>query len=240
VILVRVQGKELPLQLDLGDASSLVIHPEVLSSLHSEPTGKTFKFFSMDGEFQVPIVTLESVEIGALTFRNVDARMDAHDKAFLAAKKADVGAVGFIGTGLLTSGQIRLDYQRNSVTIRVPKGADESSNLCRGKAIPFDLNRYGFTTRVSTDIGELQLGWDTGAPAILVSRSAADTANIPKEQDGAVSQKFVIAGKDFGPQRIEIWDNIPLPPEIAGFVGHPFFQRHVVCFDYPAQQLHIQ
>ena len=64
VIQVRVQGKDLPLQLDLGDASSLVIHPEVLATLRSEPTGKTFKFFSMDGQFETPIVSLEDVEIG--------------------------------------------------------------------------------------------------------------------------------------------------------------------------------
>jgi hypothetical protein len=240
VIIVRVQGKELPLQLDLGDASSLVIHPEILSSLRSVPTGKTLKFFGMDGEFETPIVSLESVEIGALTFRSVEARRDTHDEAFLNAKKAGVGAVGFIGTGLFNSGQIRLDYSRRKLTISLPEKAEEARNLCRGKAVPFVLNKYGFTTSVGTDIGELQLGWDTGAPAILISRSAAGVAQIPMDQESAVSKKFVIAGEDFGPQRIEIWDNMPLPPEIAGLVGHPFFQKHIVCFDYPAQQLHIR
>jgi hypothetical protein len=240
VIIVRVQGKELPLQLDLGDSSSLVIHPEILSSLHSEPTGRTFKFFSMDGEFETPIVRLESIEIGTLKFRDVDARKDAHDEAFLTAKKTAVGALGFIGTGLLVSGQIRLDYSRTRLTISLPVKSGETSNICRGRSVPFVLNKYGFTTRVNTDIGELQLGWDTGAPAVLISRSAAVAAQIPTDQESTVSENFVIAGRNFGPQRIEIWDNMPLPPEIAGLVGHPFFQKHIVCFDYPAQELHIQ
>ena len=238
--MVRVQGRELPLQLDLGDASSLVIHPEVLATLHSEPTGRTFKAFSMDGTIETPIVSLKSIEIGSLSFQGVDARKDAHAEAFLTAKKTGIGAVGFIVTGLINSGQIRLDYPRKRVTISLPGTAGQVRNLCRGEPVPFVLNKYGFTTSVRTDIGELQLGWDTGAPAILISASAAIAAQASPNQGSTVSQKFVIAGKDFGPQRIEIWDNIPLPPEIAGLVGHPFFERHVVCFDYPGSKLHIQ
>jgi hypothetical protein len=171
----------------------------------------------------------------------VDARKDAHDAAFLEAKKNNVGAVGFVGTGLLNSGEVRLDYPRKRLTITLPAKTGKSRKLCRrGKSVPFVLNKYGFTTSVNTDMGELQLGWDTGAPAILISRPAAVALQVPGDRENTVSQKFAIAGKDFGPQRIEIWDNIPLPPEIAGFVGHPFFLEHIVCFDYPAQQLRIQ
>lgn len=238
--MVRVQGNELPLQLDLGDASALVIHPDVLATLRSEPTGRTFKFFSMDGTFETPIVRLEEVELGSLTFRGVDARKDAHDEAFLKAKKTGVGAVGFIGTGLLKSGQIRLDYSRKKLTVSLPGKRGEVRNLCRGTPVPFVVNQYGFTTSVTTDIGELQLGWDTGAPAILISESAARAARLTAEGESIVSEKFLIAGENFGPQRIEIWNNMPLPPEITGLIGHPFFQEHVVCFDYPGLTLRIQ
>ena len=240
MIQVRVQGKELPLQLDLGDASSLVIHPEVLASLRSEPTAKTFKFFSMDGQFETPVVSLDEVEIGSLKFRGVEARKDAHDEKFLKDKKIGVGAVGFIGTGLLNAGQIRLDYPHKSLTISLPGNTGKVRNVCRGKAVPFVVNKYGFTTGVITDIGELQLGWDTGAPANLISRSTATAAHWSADQESAVSEKFLVAGENFGPQRIEIWDNMPLPPEIAGLIGHPFFQEHIVCFDYPRLRLQIQ
>jgi hypothetical protein len=240
VVMVRVEGKELPLQLDTGDASSLVIHPEILATLPSEPTGRTFKFFSMDGTFETPIVSIKYVEIGSLKFRDVDARKDAHDESFLLAKKSGVGAVGFIGTGLLDSGQIRLDYARKRLTISLPGETGQVRNLCRGKPIPFLLNKYGFATRVSTDIGELRLGWDTGAPAVLISASTAIAAHLSTDQEIIVSEKFVIAGMNYGPQRIEIWNNIPLPREIPGLIGHPFFARHIVCFDYPGSKLHIQ
>jgi hypothetical protein len=240
VLLVRVQGRELPLQLDLGDASSLVIHPEVLATLHAEPTGRFFKGFSMDGTIETPIVSIKNVEIGSLTFRNVDARRDAHDEAFRLAKKKGIGAVGFIGTGLLSSGQIRLDYPRKRLTISIPGAEGQVRNLCGGKPIPFLLNKYGFATSVSTGIGELQLGWDTGAPAVLISASTATAAHISTDQESIVSEKFVIAGRNYGPQRIEIWRNMPLPPEIPGLIGHPFFEKHIICFDYPRAELHIQ
>jgi hypothetical protein len=240
VIVVRVQGRELPLQLDLGDASSLVIHPEVLTTLHAESTGRSFKGFSMDGTIETPIVSVKNVEIGSLTFRNVDARSDAHNAAFLLAKKTGVGAVGFIGTGLLNAGQIRLDYPRKKLTISIPGADGQVRNLCHGKPIPFLLNKYGFGTSVSTDIGELQLGWDTGAPAILISATTAAAARLPTDQESIVSEKFVIAGRNYGPQLIEVWSNLPLPPEIPGLIGHPFFEKRIVCFDYPKAKLHIQ
>jgi hypothetical protein len=234
-----VQGRELPLQLDLGDASSLVLHPEVLAALRSEPTSDTFEGFSMDGKIETPIVRLNLVELGTLKIFGVVARQDVHDDAFRNYKKSEVGAVGFVGTGLFKSGQIRVDYSRTRLTISLPQRTGALRNVCRGQPVPIVVNKWGLTTAVSTDVGELQLGWDTGAPAILMSRSTAGAAHLATELDRTVFKKFVIGGRSFGPQRIEIW-NIPLPTEIAGLIGHPFFQEHVVCFDYPRLTLHIQ
>lgn len=239
VVILRVQGKELPLQLDLGDASSLVLHPEVLASLRSEPTAETFSGFSMDGKIETPIVRLDLVELGELKIADVTARQDVHDEAFRHYKKTEVGAVGFLGTGLFKSGQIRLDYSRTRLTISLPQSTGAVRNVCRGRAIPIVVNKWGLTTPVGTDVGELQLGWDTGAPTVLMSRSAASAARLATDLDSTVFEKFVVGGKDFGPQRIDIW-NIPLPAEIAGLIGHPFFQEHVVCFDYLRLTLHIQ
>ena len=239
VVIVRVQGRELPLQLDLGDASSLVLHPEVLATLRSEPTADTFKAFSMDGKIDTPIVRLDLVEIGSLKLFGVVARQDVHDEAYRNYKKTELGAVGFVGTGLFKSGQIRLDYSRTRLTISLPQGTGAVCNVCRGQAVPIVENKWGLTTAVSTDAGELQLGWDTGAPAILVSRSTASAANLAADLDSTEFKKFVVGGRNFGPQRIEIW-NIPLPTEIAGLIGYPFFREHVVCLDYPRLTLRIQ
>ena len=239
VVTIRVQGKDLPLQLDLGDASSLVLHPEVLTALRNDSTADTFSGFSMDGKIETPIVRLDLVEIGALKLHGVSARQDMHDEAFRNFKKTEVGAVGFIGTGIFRSGQILVDYPRLKLSISLPGKLGAVQNLCRGKAVPIIRNQFGLTTAINTDIGELQLGWDTGAPAILISRSTASAAHLATDLESIVFKKLVIAGKNFGPQRVEIW-SIPLPAEIAGLIGQQFFQEHVVCFDYPKLALHIR
>ncbi len=239
VVIVRVQGKELPLQLDLGDASSLVLHPEVLAALRSEPTGDSFKGFSMDGKIETPIVRLDLVELGDLKLSGVTARQDVHDEAFRTFKKTEIGAVGFVGTGIFKSGQIRVDYPRTRLTISLPRQSGAVRNICRGPAVPIVVNPFGLTTAVSTDLGELQMGWDSGTPTIAISRSTADAAHLAPDLEKTEFKKLEVGGKNFGPRQIEIW-NIPLPAEIAGLIGHPFFEEHVICFDYPGLTLHIQ
>jgi hypothetical protein len=217
-----------------------VLHPEVLAALHSEPTADTFKGFSMDGKIETPIFRLDLVELGDLKIAGVAARQDVHDEAFRNYKKTEMGAVGFVGVGLFKSGQILVDYSRAKLTISLPqKKTGVVRNICRGQAIPFVDRSWGLMTPVSTDVGELEFGLDTGAPAIVMSRSAATAAHLATDLDSAVLKKFVVGGRDFGPQRIEIWD-IPTPTGMAGLIGQPFFQEHVLCFDYPRLTLHIQ
>ena len=240
VIVVRVQGRDLPLQFDLGDASSLVLHPEVLASLRHEPTGNRYEGFGQDGKIDTPIFRLDLIEIGSLKIRDVAVRLDVHDEGFRKYKRTEVGVVGFIGLGVFQAGQIRVDYPRKRLTILLPGKTSRVRNLCRGKPIPFVVNKYGFSTGVSTDIGELQLGWDTGLSTILISRSTANAAQLATDVESTLTEKFVIDGRDFGPQRLEIWNNVPLPPEIPGLIGHPFFAKHVVCFDYAASAVHVE
>jgi predicted aspartyl protease len=240
VVMVRVQGQDLPLQLDLGDASSIVLHPEVLKSLHSEPTTETFRAFSMDGKIETPIVRLDLVEVGGAKMFGVAARADAHDDAYRNHQKTEIGAVGFVGAGLFKSGQLVVDYSRKRLQISRPQGSGAARNVCRGQPVPLDTNStWGLTTPVSTDVGELLFVWDTGAPAIVMSRSAATAVHLATDVDSAVFKKFVIGPRNFGPQRVDIWD-MPTPAGMAGLIGHPFFQEHVVCVDGPGHRLLVE
>ena len=86
------------------------------------------------------------------------------------------------------------------------------------------LNRQGFTGKTgqvaSLDQGLLAVGI---GPDLKITQF----------------KKLAVGQRDFGPQTIEIWD-IPLPPEIAGLMGHPFFMEHVVCFDYAGSFMQIE
>lgn len=240
VVVVHVQGRALRLQIDMGDDSGLVLQPDVLAALQSEQTGRTAKFFNIDGAFETPIVRLNGVTIGSLTIKDVDARKDMHDESFHKSQRDSAGAVGFIGTGLFRSGQVRLDYPRKRVAFSVPTAKGAINNICDGAALPFVTNQYGWTTPVKTDFGVVQFGWDTGSPAILMSSMAAATAHMDATSKKVKSRTFLIGGIDYGPQNIEIWNNIPLPPEIPGLIGYPFFKRHVVCYDYANSLLHVR
>jgi hypothetical protein len=83
------------------------------------------------------------------------------------------------------------------------------------------------------------LGWDTGTPANMISRTRATAVHLGADLKSTEFKKLVIGHRDFGPQSIEIWD-IPLPTEIAGLIGHPFFAKHVVCFDFAASAVHVE
>ena len=240
IVMIRVQGKELHLQLDLGDASSIVLHPEVLRSLRSEPTAEVFKGMSLDGQIETPIVLLDLVEIGDVKMFRVAARADVHDEAFRNSKKAELGAVGFVGLGLFKSGQLALDYSRKRLEISQPEGSGRTRDICRGQPAPLVANsKWGLTTPIATDVGELLFVWDTGSPAIAMSRSTAIALHLAKDADSTTLKKFVIGRRDFGPQRVDIWD-MSTPPGMAGLIGHPFFEKHVVCVDGPRRRLFIQ
>ncbi|HUG98256.1 MAG TPA: hypothetical protein VMQ83_03690 [Gammaproteobacteria bacterium] len=240
VVTIRVQGQELHLQLDLGDASSIVLHPEVLRSLHSEPTADTFSAFGMDGKIETPIVSLDLVEVGDVKMFGVAARADVHDDSFRDYKKSEIGAVGFVGMGLFKSGQLVVDYSRKRLQISQPQESGAPRNVCRGQPVPLVANStWGLTTSVSTDVGELLFVWDTGSPAIVMSRSSATAVHVAADADNTVFKKFVLGRRNYGPQRIDIWD-IPTPMGMAGLIGHPFFQKHVVCIDSPGLRLFIQ
>jgi hypothetical protein len=240
VVIVRVQGQELPLQLDLGDSTSIVLHPAVLVSLHSEPTADTFRGFSMDGKIETAIVRLDLVEIGDAKMRGVVARADVHDDSFRNRQKSEIGAVGFIGAGLFRSGQLVVDYPRKRLQISQPQGSGAVRNICHGQPISLVAgSTWGLTTRVGTEVGDLLFVWDTGSPAILMSRSTATAVNVATGTDRTVFRKFVIGRKNFGPQRVDVHD-IPTPPGMAGLIGHTFFQQHVVCVDGPGHRLVIQ
>jgi hypothetical protein len=82
------------------------------------------------------------------------------------------------------------------------------------------------------------LAWDTGAFASVLRKGLIDSAHPTRTADTFKTKRFVLGGKNFGPQEFQIWD-LSLP-EFDGFVGNDFFATHVVCVDFPAPRLRVQ
>ena len=118
---VRIQNRDILLELDIGDSSALVLHPSVLSSLSTGPTGESSKGYGMEGKvFNLPIVRVKQVEMGTAVFADVSTHADSHDDAFRKQQLTERGTQGYIGTGLFKGYKLVLNYRRHLLTL-IPK-----------------------------------------------------------------------------------------------------------------------
>ena len=90
-----------------------------------------------------------------------------------------------------------------------------------------------------TEIGDVRLVWDTGAPANIILKDRTDAANLglPEYEELTLS-KLSLGGRDFGPVSFFVRD-FKIPP-FDGLIGFPFFDKYVICFDFPGNRLLIR
>ncbi|MET0657093.1 MAG: hypothetical protein ABW110_02910 [Steroidobacteraceae bacterium] len=230
-LLVNVDGIDVQLQFDLGDSTALVLQKSVLEAIKAVPTGESAKLRGVDGIFEAPLYKVKRVRIGTAMFTDVIARLDAARKGYEPHSKER----GFLGTGLLKSYQLVIDYPQRAMTLMSPTHASSSAN-CQGTSVSF-LPQFGGepVTNVDTDLGPAILWWDTGAPVSVLRKTFGQQAGSGPSNDSFTSKRLAIGGVDFGPWNFERWD-IDLP-KFDGFIGVEFFARHVVCVDFPASRL---
>jgi hypothetical protein len=53
------------------------------------------------------------------------------------------------------------------------------------------------------------------------------------------SAKFELAGVNFGPLQLRVFDYVE-PAGTDGFIGYTFFERNVVCIDFPRNRLFVR
>jgi hypothetical protein len=235
ILVATVDGIEVPLKFDLGDSESLVLQQEILDRVKAVPTGETARLRGFYGVFEAPLFSVQQVRIGSLVFTDVVARLDRRDPAY---EPGASGEKGYLGTGLLTSHAVVLDYPQRTMILVPRVQEDESNGTCQGKAVPFSSKWHGqLVTEVETDFGPAILWWDTGSPTTFLSKSFARKAQAEDLRDTITTQRLNIGGTNFGPWQFSTWD--VSPPGFDGVVGYDFFARHVVCVDFPGNRLLI-
>lgn len=227
---------EVRLQFDLGDSTPLVLQQSVLDSIEAVPTGDTSKYQGTDGVFEVPMFKVARVQIGTAVFTDVVVRLDAPRAGYQPKQIAG----GYLGTGLLKSYEVVLDYANRAMTL-VPRPSERSSVTCKGTVVPFSLSspkwRGEPVTEADTDLGRVTLWWDTGAPVSVIRKGLTQEESSESSADSVMTKRFTLGGTDFGPWQFDIWD-VSLPG-FDGFIGHDFFARHVVCIDFPGNRVVI-
>lgn len=236
LLVATVDGMDVPLQFDLGDGSPLVLQQSVLDHIKAVPTGESSKFQDAKGNvIESPMFKVARLQIGTAVFTDVVARLDVHDPSYQAAQ---IGQKGFLGTALLKSYEVVLDYPHRTMTLVPRVSSESSSGTCKGTVVPFSPKWHGEpVTEADTDLGRVMLWWDTGAPTSVLGRTFAQEVRSQPSGDTITTKRFTLGGTDFGPWQFEMWD-VTLPG-FDGFIGYNFFASHVVCIDFPGNRLVI-
>jgi hypothetical protein len=236
VLIANIGGNNVALQFDLGSRNDLILQQSVLDAIKAVPTGDTIKQQGTDGVFEVPTYKVPHLQIADLVFHDVTAQLDAPRAGYQPVQFAR----GYLGTGLLKSDAVVLDYKHHRLTL-LPSKDVAFETLCQGTAVSFSAGspkwRGEAVTESNTDFGRVTLWWDTGTPATVLSSSAIHATHLPTSTERVVTHQFVLGASDFGPWTFDIWP-VPLPG-FDGFIGDDFFKKHRVCIDFPGNRVVI-
>jgi len=243
VIEIRVNGEPVTVHFDLGNADSVSLFPAFLDQIEKEQVGETGGRKSLYGsEDGKPIYRVDLVQIGDISFADFDVVEDFHDAEFQLNFIEDRGAYGFVGPGLFRDHKLVIDYQRKELTIISPDVPEEQQSSCRGREIPLMPGSnadVGALALAKTEIGDVRLVWDTGAPANIILKDRTDAANLElPEYDELTLDQLSFGEHNFGPASFYVRD-FKIPP-FDGLIGYPFFRDYVVCFDIPGNLLLVR
>lgn len=237
VLEIMIGDKRIPVMFDLGGSDQIVLSTDALAPLHVEPLAETYAWVDAKGNrlesrrFRVP-----ELRIGSLVLRDVSGHEDAEAETY---RKTPAGA-GYIGAALVRPFKLVVNYGQRSMTFIPSDASDPERHGCYGTEIPFDPDWDGDpVTKAVTDLGELVLVWDTGAPMSLVRDGLVRARGIAPDGLYVRSEKFVLGPKDFGPMQLRLLE-FTEPAGVDGFVGHDFFANHVVCIDFGGKRFLVR
>ena len=238
---VRIQRRDILVELDIGDSSALVLHPFVLSELSTAPTGESSKGYGMEGKvFDLPMVQVERVEMGTAVFADVSARSDSRDDAFRKQQLTERGTQGYIGTGLFKGYKLVLNYRRHLLTLIPKDSALKSQHSCRGQMIPLVRSvNWGLVSSAHTDGGDALFVWDKSAPALAMVKANAPAIHVDISQETISLKHFEMNGRELGPLKFHVWTS-PLHLGMVGMLGYDFFRDHTVCIDFVDDQVFVR
>ena len=242
IIEVRINGTPIDVQFDIGRGTNLALFPSKLNQIDKVQVGTSAGGISMDGPTGGgPIYKVALVQIGDLSITDANVGEDFHDQYFQADFSSRLDAYGFIGRGLLEKYKVVIDYHQRELTIIPPDIPKEQQSACHGKEVSLVQGQdWGLVSNAETDIGEIVVVWDTGAPFNAVFKKRTDASELEFAKGDVLALKnFILGGHQFGPMELEVLDWGDMPP-FDGFIGYDFFAKHVVCIDFPENRIFVQ
>ena len=239
IVIAKVNGVDVPLAFGSGDSFPVRLEQSVLDQIKAVPIdGITWGLDAKGHLLKSPKFRVSRLQLGDAVFNDVIAELDVHSRSYHPPK---LGQAGWLGTGLLKSYEVVLDYPHRTMTL-VPRAANDSpSEQCRGTSVRFAVKQQPAEpfTKADTDMGQLTLVWDTGSQLSMVSEKVIQRGLVQASNEDVTTKRLVVGGTDFGPWQFK-WMEMSLPPFFDGSIGYDFFATHVVCIDFPNKRLVIQ
>ena len=183
-------------------------------------------FALTDSAVIVPIRLLEHFPVFSANIGGepVLLQFDSGNSGSVALTQAVIDKLKAIPTGEFSQG--------------IVPGGNTDSGRCLGTAVPFLQEWHGEpATKADIDLGSLMMWW--GAPVSMISKSFAEENGSHQSAGTLTLKHLTLSGTDFGPLNFRI-EELSLPPGFGGFIGYNFFAHHVVCLDFPRNQVLIQ
>ena len=235
IVVAKIDGKPLPLMVDIGGDFYLTLSESALQGLKTTRLAEMYEFSDAKGNvLRTPMFAVARMEIGAAVFADVKGHLDTSHPTYQAQTE---GRAGMIGVPLLQAYTVVFDYAGREMILLSGEGAEWSG--CTGAEVPFMPQWEGSpVTRITTDAGELAMVWDTGAPLSMIRKGFVVQRGLEAGNATWTSARFGLGGTNFGPHSFHVLDYVE-PAGTDGFIGYPFFEKNVVCLDFPRKRLFV-
>jgi hypothetical protein len=220
----RINGMSTRLIVDSG-GGMVALKPAAIERVAAARTGVLGNSTDALGNTgKQALLTLESLEIGGESFRNVAG---VEGSAYAADSPGD----GSIGREFLSRFVAIYDYRARRITLYDFDESAAARRECRGTSVRLLSDPEGIVvTRAMAGRNAMRVLWDTGAQHSFVKRSFAGDRKLIVEDPFYTAPTFKLGQHEFGPLRFVVLD-IAAPANVDGFVGYNFFVDHVVCID---------
>jgi hypothetical protein len=220
VIDTQICGEPVRLLVDLGGHDTVTLKPETIERIPAiQPTGRRHSSFNAAGKrTSNEEIVIPSLRLGSMSVTGIDG----HSIELPEILRQHVD--GYVGAAILKRFRLLVDYPEGMVLLPA------AGPLATLDVSTWTSVRINGKLRMKAAVGDtpIQAGWDTGASHTVLDDDVADA--VFHQREGAVRGELTLNDHAFGDIEFRV---IELGgARVDALLGHNFFQRHRVLFDF--------
>lgn len=252
-IQIEIENKNYSLLLDLGSSHPIDLRKEKMKKIKNKQFADSSEYVGIRGKayptqgFRLPKVILANLTIdGLIGFEENsdfldDAKISQSTKLWNRFKNTlELLMIdGRIGWTFFKEGVAFFNFPQSELIIA--KNITAFTNEARYSLkefiqIPFQIEKWGITLLIETDLGPQQFLLDTGATHSVI-RNSIFPENLASNL--YTSNKLKIKNNQLGPWKFLLFEyNNEM--RCDGILGVDFFKRHLICLDFQNHTAYIK